>query len=112
VQSGARLYFNFHAAAVNTEAAFTKQLDLLERELGDRGRRVAAAGASTAAAAAAATNTAAAATAAARMPEGVPPKAVASAMPATLEPTPEPAPVAPTPAANDAESYCRATGSS
>ena len=35
---GTRLYFSFHAAAIGTDAAFTHQVDLVERDLGDRGK--------------------------------------------------------------------------
>jgi|EP01046_Picozoa_sp_COSAG06_P012333 hypothetical protein len=75
---GTRLYFNFDDAAIATDAAFMQQIDLVERELGERGKAkdgTAAAGA--------------AAAAAVRMaPEGVPPPTLRS-----LEPAPAPAPV-------------------
>jgi hypothetical protein len=35
---GARLYFSFHTDAVGTQAEFLKQVDLVERELGQRGK--------------------------------------------------------------------------
>ncbi len=35
---GSKLYFSFHPAAVETDADFSKQMDAVERELGDRGR--------------------------------------------------------------------------
>ena len=36
---GTRLYFNLHPSATETDALFLQQLDLVERELGDRGAR-------------------------------------------------------------------------
>ena len=38
---GTRLYFNFHPAAVDTDAAFMQQVDNVERELGNRGKTMA-----------------------------------------------------------------------
>ena len=35
---GTRLYFNFHPAAVETDEMFTQQVDLVQRDLGDRGK--------------------------------------------------------------------------
>eukprot|EP01050_Picozoa_sp_SAG11_P005346 SAG11_NODE_372_length_10036_cov_8.820871_8_plen_198_part_00 len=35
---GARLYFSFHPEAIDTHADFLKQVDLVERELGQRGK--------------------------------------------------------------------------
>ena len=35
---GTRVYFNFHPAAVDTEAAFSQQMDAVVRELGPRGQ--------------------------------------------------------------------------
>jgi hypothetical protein len=35
---GSRLYFNFHPAAVETDELFMQKVDLVQRELGDRGR--------------------------------------------------------------------------
>eukprot|EP01050_Picozoa_sp_SAG11_P016782 SAG11_NODE_2332_length_3506_cov_2.301732_1_plen_283_part_00 len=75
---GTRLYFNFHPAAVETDAAFSKQMDAVERELGGRGHPEASSGG--------------------RVSEGVPP-GVASSW--SLEPSPSPAPApAPAPAAS------------
>jgi hypothetical protein len=80
---GTRLYFSFDDDAVATHEAFMQQIDLVERELGERGKVEATAAA------------AAAAAAAVRLaPEGVPPPTLRS-----MEPTPEPAPApAPVPA--------------
>ena len=66
---GSRLYFNFHPAAVETDEMFKHAVDLVQRELGDRGRRVS---------------------------EGVPPPParVAHAWEPEPEPEPEPAPKA------------------
>ena len=41
---GARLYFNFHAAAIGTEAEFVQQIELVVCELGERGKPSAATG--------------------------------------------------------------------
>ena len=35
---GTRLYFDFHSAAVETDAAFMQQIDLVVRDLGERGK--------------------------------------------------------------------------
>eukprot|EP01048_Picozoa_sp_COSAG05_P002804 COSAG05_NODE_122_length_17611_cov_47.044655_2_plen_321_part_00 len=35
---GTRLYFNFHPAAIETDAAFLQQIDAVVRELGERGK--------------------------------------------------------------------------
>ena len=35
---GTKLWFGFHAKAVATDADFLRQLDLVERELGERGK--------------------------------------------------------------------------
>ena len=35
---GTRIYLNFHAEAVQTDAAFMQQMDALVRELGTRGQ--------------------------------------------------------------------------
>ena len=80
---GTRLYFSFDDDAVATHEAFMQQIDLVESELGERGKVEATAAA------------AAAAAAAVRLaPEGVPPPTLRS-----MEPTPEPAPApAPVPA--------------
>jgi hypothetical protein len=81
---GTRLYFSFDDDAVATHEAFMQQIDLVERELGERGK-VEATAAAAAAAAAAEVRLA---------PEGVPPPTLRS-----MEPTPEPAPApAPVPA--------------
>ena len=61
---GTRVYFNFHPAAVATDELFLKQIDAVERDLGERGKR--------------------------RLHEGVPP-ALAPRGPEP-EPEPEPAP--------------------
>ena len=66
---GTRVYFNFHPAAVATDELFLKQIDAVQRDLGERGKG------------------------ARRLHEGVPP-ALAQCGP---EPEPEPAP-APAPA--------------
>lgn len=75
---GSKLYFSFHPAAVETDADFSKKMDALERELGDRGRGVSS-----------------------RMSEGVPPSvagrslspAGAPALARAEAPAPAPAPV-------------------
>merc|ERR1711960_30640 len=59
---GTRVYFNFHPAAVATEELFRKQIDAVQRDLGERGKG------------------------ARRLHEGVPPAL------APREPEPEPAP--------------------
>jgi hypothetical protein len=71
---GARLYFNFHSEAVDTDGAFIQQMDAVVRELGGRGQPKARS--------------------APRVSEGVPPAAASSR---SLEPSPSPAP-APAPA--------------
>ena len=68
---GCKLWFSFHHEAVETDATFTTQMDLVERELAGRGQPTTRSTAS-------------------RVSEGVPP---------SLEPEPEPAP-APAPAAS------------
>lgn len=60
---GTRLYFNFHSEAVRTDAEFMKQVDLVVRDLGDRGKAKAG-----------------------RVSEGIPPVA------RLFEPAPAPAP--------------------
>jgi len=81
---GTRMYFKFYASAVETEADFIQQMDMLSREIGDRGRikTLATAGSSKA-----------------NVSEGVPPRALGPApapaptpMSTAFEPTPEPAP--------------------
>ena len=72
---GTRVYFNFHPAAIETEAAFMQQIDAVVRDLGDRGQ--------------------AKPRPASRVAEGVPPATRSPA--AALAPAPAPAP-APTPA--------------
>ena len=64
---GTRVYFNFHPAAIETEAAFMQQIDAVVRDLGDRGQAMPRRRAS-------------------RVAEGVPP--------ATRSPAPAPAPAA------------------
>ena len=39
---GTRVYFNMHPAAVETDAGFMKQIDAVERDLGDRGKGISA----------------------------------------------------------------------
>ena len=68
---GCKLWFSFHHEAVETDATFTTQMDLVERELAGRGQPTTRSTAS-------------------RVSEGVPP---------SLEPEPEPSP-APAPAAS------------
>jgi hypothetical protein len=76
---GTRLYFNFHSDAVQTDALFMRQVNLVERELGDKCKDGA-------------------------VPEGVPPALTPAPAPtpartraSVLAPTPAPAP-APVPA--------------
>jgi hypothetical protein len=71
---GSRLYFNFHAAAIETEELFMRQMDLVERDLGDRGKAVSA-----------------------QVSEGVPPRFREPEPEPAPTPAPAPAP-APTPA--------------
>ena len=70
---GTRLYFDFHSAAVETDAAFMQQIDLVVRDLGERGKPKARS--------------------ASRMSEGAPPGVLSR----SLEPAPALAP-APAPA--------------
>ena len=42
---GTRLYFNFHPQAIQTQADFMRQIDLVQRELGQRGKAKATEGA-------------------------------------------------------------------
>jgi hypothetical protein len=84
---GSKLYFNFHAEAIQTDSMFMAQMDFVEREIGDRGRR---------------RGEASKQPLADRVSEGVPPAAAAQAV-RSLEPAPAPAPapapiLAPTPA--------------
>ena len=65
---GTRLYFDFHSAAVETDAAFMQQIDLVVRDLGERGKPKARS--------------------ASRMSEGAPPAVVSR----SLEPAPALAP--------------------
>jgi len=84
---GTRLYFSFDDAAIATDAAFMQQVDLVQRELGERGKGKGQGQGGTAEAAAARV-----------APEGVPPT-LRSVQP-TPAPTPAPAPVpAPAPRA-------------
>jgi hypothetical protein len=76
-----RLYFNFHSSAVATEELFLRQIDLVERDLGSRGKEQMTTGAQPA--------------------EGVPPPVLQRSAEPTPAPAPAPAPVAapaPTPA--------------
>jgi hypothetical protein len=67
---GTRLYFNFHPAAVETDAAFMQQVDLVVRDLGERGKPKARS--------------------AGRVSEGVPPRVERTVR--SMEPSPAPAP--------------------
>jgi hypothetical protein len=74
---GTRLYFDFHSAAVETDAAFMQQIDLVVRDLGERGKPKARS--------------------ASRMSEGAPPGVLSRSLePApALAPAPARAPVPP-----------------
>jgi hypothetical protein len=85
---GAKLYFAFHSEAISTDDAFLQQVDLVERELGERGK---VKGESRS------------------LSEGVPPSIHPVSTPAPA-PVPEPAPSpAPTPASTNGDSFSPST---
>jgi cell division septum initiation protein DivIVA len=75
---GNSLWYPFYSDAVDTDEKFSQRMDALVREVGERGKIKTKPSTG--------------------MPQGVPPKAVASAPPTASEPTPEPAPAPEAPA--------------
>jgi hypothetical protein len=69
---GTRVYFNFHPAAVETDAAFMQQVDALVRDIGERGKPTGRS--------------------ASRVSKGVPPGVAARSMEPSPAPQPMPAP--------------------